>query len=219
MRLVAFLQYIALLIGSIGMIAGQFFGLAKGFNLGVFVAGAGFAIAGIDSLVTRRMCFRPSDDVYENYGGTPAVIVGLMALVVGAAMIGAAYLLDNDHWQSTANYLIRRPAPLLAVGGLFLIGFGVLMMLNPSRDRCSAWWWSPPASRSSALARGSGASPRAIAPSSRRCRRGSTSTGDEAVAARAVLSGTHDLLRFFAASFTASMISGYAAQRQRLPER
>jgi hypothetical protein len=139
MRLVAFLQYIALLIGSIGMIAGQFFGLAKGFNLGVFVAGAGFAIAGIDSLVTRRMCFRPSDDVYENYGGTPAVIVGLMALVVGAAMIGAAYLLDNDHWQSTANYLIRRPAPLLAVGGLFLIGFGVLMMLNPLGR--SGWVW------------------------------------------------------------------------------
>jgi hypothetical protein len=139
MRLVAFLQYIALLIGSIGMIAGQFFGLAKGFNLGVFVAGAGFAIAGIDALVTRRMCFRPSDDVYENYGGTPAVIVGLMALVVGAAMIGAAYLLDNDHWHSTANYLIRRPAPLLAVSGLFLTGVGVLMMLNPLGR--SSWVW------------------------------------------------------------------------------
>jgi len=139
MRLVAFLQYIALVIGSIGMIAGQFFGLAKGFNLGVFVAGAGFAIAGIDALVTRRMCFRPSDDVYENYGGTPAVIVGLMVLVVGAGMIGAAYLLDNDHWHSTASYLLRRPAPLLAVGGLFLIGFGVLMMLNPQGR--SSWVW------------------------------------------------------------------------------
>ena len=139
MRLVAFLQYIALLIGSIGMIAGQFFGLAKGFNLGVFVAGTGFAIAGIDALVTRRMCFRPSDDVYENYGGAPAVIVGLMALAVGAAMIGAAYLLDNDHWHSTANYLIRRPAPLLAVGGLFLTGVGVLMMLNPQGR--SSWVW------------------------------------------------------------------------------
>jgi hypothetical protein len=139
MRLIAFLQYIALVIGSIGMIAGQYFGLAKGFNLGVFVAGAGFAIGGIDSLVTRRMCFRPSDDVYENYGGTPAVIVGLMVLAVGSGMIGAAYLLDSDQWHSTANYLIRRPAPLLAAGGLFLVGVGVLMMLNPQGR--SSWVW------------------------------------------------------------------------------
>lgn len=139
MRLLAFLEYAAIVIGSIGMLAGQFFGLAKGFDLGVFVAGAGFALAGIDALATRGMCFRPSDDVYENYAGTPAVIVGLMVLVVGGAMIGAAYLLDNDQWRSTVSYLTRRPAPLLAVGGLFLIGFGVLMMLNPQGR--SSWLW------------------------------------------------------------------------------
>jgi hypothetical protein len=34
---------------------------------------------------------------------------------------------------------MRRPAPLLAVGGLFLIGFGVLMMLNPQGR--SSWVW------------------------------------------------------------------------------
>jgi hypothetical protein len=139
MRLMSFLAFVGVVIGSVGMIAGQFFGLAKGLHFGVFVAGAGFAIAGIDSLVTRRMCFRPSDDVYENYAGLPAVIVGLMVLAVGAAMIGAAYLLDNDHWHSTANYLMRRPAPLLGVGGLFLVGFGILMMLNPQGR--SSWVW------------------------------------------------------------------------------
>lgn len=139
MRLIAFLQYAALVIGALGMLAGQFFGLAKGFNLGVFVVGAGFALGGIDSLVTRRMVFRPSDEVYENYAGTPAVIVGLMVLIIGAGMIGAAYLLDNERWYSTVNYLMRRPAPLLAVGGLFLVGFGVLMMLNPQGR--SSWLW------------------------------------------------------------------------------
>src|SRR5437868_3624389 len=101
MRLLAFLQYAAIVIGSIGMLAAQFVASAKGFNLGVLVAGAGFSLAGIDALVTRRMPFRPSDDVYENYAGTPAVIVGLMVLAVGAAMIGAAYLLDTEKWQST----------------------------------------------------------------------------------------------------------------------
>src|SRR5215510_9674970 len=126
MRLIALLQYAAVVIGAIGMIAGQVFAMRKGFDLGVFVAGIGFALAGIDALVTQRMVFRPSDDVYENYAGPPALIVGAMALAVGAAMIASAYLLDNDQWHSTWNYLMRRPAPLLAAAGLFLIGFGVL---------------------------------------------------------------------------------------------
>lgn len=139
MRLIAFLQYAAIVIGSLGMIAGQAIGLPKGFHLGVFVAGAGFALAGIDALVTRRMAFRPADDVYENYSGAPAVIVGLMVLAVGAGMIGAAYLLDNEQWQRTVNYLLRRPAPVIAAGGLYLIGFGVLMMLNPQGR--SSWAW------------------------------------------------------------------------------
>lgn len=139
MRLIAFLQYAALVIGALGMLASQFFGLPKGFHLSVFVVGAGFAIGGIDSLVTRRMMFRPSDDVYENYAGAPAVIVGLMVLVVGAAMIGAAYLLDVDKWYSTVSYLMRRPGPLLAAGGLYLVGFGLLMMLNPQGR--SGWLW------------------------------------------------------------------------------
>lgn len=139
MRLIALFQYVAVVVGSVGMLAGQFFGLAKGFNLGVFVAGTGFALGGIDALVTRRMCFRPSDDVYENYAGPPAVIVGMMVLAVGAAMMAAAYLLDNEQWRSTLSTLMRRPAPLLAVGGLFGIGFGVLMMLNPQGR--SGWVW------------------------------------------------------------------------------
>jgi len=139
MRLVALLQYFAVVIGSVGMVAGQFFAHAKGFNLGVFVAGAGFALGGIDSLVTRRMVFRPSDEAYENYAGTPAVIVGLMVLVIGAGMIAAAYLLDNEQWHTTLNYLTRRPAPLIAAGGLFLIGMGILMMLNPQGR--SGWVW------------------------------------------------------------------------------
>ncbi|OAI50403.1 hypothetical protein AYO46_10260 [Betaproteobacteria bacterium SCGC AG-212-J23] len=139
MRLIAFLQYAAVVIGSIGMVAAQFFALPKGFHLSLFVAGAGFALGGIDALVTRRMPLRPSDETYENYAGLPAVIVGLMVLAVGAGLIAAAYLLDNEHWHSTVNYLMRRPAPLLAAGGLFLIGVGILMMLNPLGR--SGWVW------------------------------------------------------------------------------
>jgi hypothetical protein len=139
MRLFAFLQYAALVIGIVAMAAGHFFGLAKGFNLGVFTIGAGCALAGLDALATRRMAFRPADEPYENYAGTPALIVGAMALAVGAAMIASAYLLDNDQWHATVNHLMRRPAPLLAAAGLFLIGFGVLALLNPQGR--TNWLW------------------------------------------------------------------------------
>ena len=139
MRIVAFLEYAAVVIGIIAIIAGQFFGLPKGVTLGVFTLGAGFALAGFESLVTQRMCFRASDDAYETYAGTPALIVGLMALAAGAAILWAGYLLSEGQWHATVNYLLRRPAPVLAAAGLFLIAIGVLMMLNP-RGR-TGWAW------------------------------------------------------------------------------
>jgi hypothetical protein len=138
-RLIALLEWSAVVIGIIAMIAGRLFDLPKGVTLGVFTLGAGFALAGFESLVTQRMCLRASDDAYEAYAGTPALIVGLMALVAGAVMLWAGYLLSEGQWHTTANYLARRPAPVLALAGLLLMGVGVLMMLNP-RGR-SAWAW------------------------------------------------------------------------------
>ena len=139
MRLIAFLEYVAVVIGVVAMIAGHFFALPKAFHLGVFLVGAGIALGGIEALFTRRMPFRPSQDAYENYAGAPALIVGLMALVVGAGAIASAYLLDMAQWHATVHSLMRRPAPLLGVAGLFLIGIGVLMTLNPLGRHSWAW--------------------------------------------------------------------------------
>lgn len=139
MRLIAFVEYAAVVVGIIAVIAGRFFALPKGFDLGVFLIGAGIALGGIEALLTQRMCFRPSEDAYEDYAGAPAVIVGLMALLIGAGVIGAAYLLADGLWASTVSHLMRRPAPLLAAAGLLLIGIGVLMMLNP-RGRVGLAW-------------------------------------------------------------------------------
>ena len=139
MRLVAFIEYAAVVIGIVGMIAGHFFHRPKFFLLGVFLFGAGFAFAGLMAVFTRRMAFRPADDAFEAYAGLPALIVGLMALAVGAGAIGSAYLLDLGQWHATVNHLMRRPAPLLAVGGLFFIGIGILMLLNPQGHH--SWVW------------------------------------------------------------------------------
>ena len=139
MRLLALLEYAALLIGILGIIAGQFFGLPKGVHLGLVTAGAGILVGGLEGIFTRRMPFRAADDAYETHAGTPALIAGLMALAAGAAIIWAGYLLSEGQWHATVNYLLRRPAPVLAAAGLFLIAIGVLMMLNP-RGR-TGWAW------------------------------------------------------------------------------
>ncbi|HKU47546.1 MAG TPA: hypothetical protein VJQ58_11725 [Burkholderiales bacterium] len=139
MRLTALLEYAAIAIGIGAMLAGHFFAIRKGFNLGVFLVGAGLVLAALNGLITRRVPLRPSDDPYEDYAGLPAVILALMALMIGAATIGSAYLLDQDQWHATVQSLLRRPAPLLAAGGLILLGVGVLMLLNPRGHH--TWTW------------------------------------------------------------------------------
>jgi hypothetical protein len=138
-RLITFIEYAAVVIGVIGMIAGQFFALPRGFHFGVFMTGAGIALGGLEGIVTRRMCFRPSEDAYEAYAGAPAVIVGTMVLLVGAGVIAAAYLLEEGLWHTTVNYLTRRPAPVLVAAGVLLIGIGVVMTLNPQGRIGFAW--------------------------------------------------------------------------------
>jgi hypothetical protein len=138
-RLIAFIEYAAVAAGIGGMIAGHFFAIPKAFQFGVFLIGAGFALAGLEALATRRMGFRASDDAYHAYAGAPAVIVGLMFLVMAAAVIGTAYLLNEGLWPKTLAYLVRRPGPVLAVAGLMVVGMGVLFMLNPHGR--SGWAW------------------------------------------------------------------------------
>jgi hypothetical protein len=138
-RLLAFIEYAAVLAGVIGVLAGRFFALAKGFHLGVFLIGAGIGLGGIEAVLTRRMPFRSADDACEAYAGAPALIVGLMALLVGAGIVGSAYLLSDGLWHSTLNDLARRPAPVLGAAGLLLMGIGALMMLNPQGRTGWAW--------------------------------------------------------------------------------
>jgi hypothetical protein len=139
MRFLAFIEFTAVIIGIIAVIAGQFFALPKGFHLGVFLIGAGIALGGFESVVTRRMCFRTADEQYETYAGAPAVIVGLMAALIGMGLVATAYVLTDGLWYSTVHYLMRRPAPVLIAAGLLIMGVGVLMMLNPRGRRGLAW--------------------------------------------------------------------------------
>lgn len=113
MRLIGFVEYAAIVMGVIGIVAGQFFYLPKGFHLGVFLIGAGVALGGLEALASRRMPFRLSEDGGESLAGFPALIVGLLALAVGAGFIASAYLLAEGQWHATVHRLERLAAELL----------------------------------------------------------------------------------------------------------
>jgi hypothetical protein len=139
MRLLAFLEYCAILVGVIAIAAGRYYALSKGVHLGVFLIGAGVALGGIESIATRRMGFRFTSTRSDAWAGAPALIVGWMALAAGALIIVSAYLMDQGLWHKSVGYLMRRPGALLAGGGLFAIGVGALLMMNP-RGRRGVWW-------------------------------------------------------------------------------
>ena len=101
-----------MLIGIAGVVAGRYYALSQGFNLGVFLIGAGIALGGVEGVLTRRMPFRFSDDAHEAWTGAPAFLFGLVALVIGVAFIASAYLLEQHMWHATVFRLERDAAEL-----------------------------------------------------------------------------------------------------------
>jgi hypothetical protein len=98
MRLMGFVELAAIVIGIAGVVAGQVFALPKAFHLGIFLIGAGIALAGLEAIATRRI---------------PAMIAGLLALAVGAAFVASAYLLAEGQWHATVHRLERYVTYLL----------------------------------------------------------------------------------------------------------
>lgn len=138
MRLLAFLEYSAIFVGGLAIIAGQIYVIPKGVYLGIFVIGAGIALGGLESIFTRQLSFF-SSDTGEAYGGAPAVLWGLMTLLAGAVVIGSAYLAADGSLRIVTSHLMRRPGPALAALGFLFSGAGILLMLNP-RGRRGVWW-------------------------------------------------------------------------------
>jgi len=139
MRLSGFLQYGAILIGAIAMFAGQFFGAAQAFHLGLFLVGAGIGAGGLEAILTRRLSLRITAEGNAESDGAPAVLWGFLVLAVGAAIAGAAYLLDAGLGASAIRRIAGHPGPVLAALGVFSTGTGTLLVMD-RRDRGAESW-------------------------------------------------------------------------------
>jgi hypothetical protein len=134
MWLIWLIEGSAVVAGIVALIAGQYFAHPMGVPLGIFLIGAGIALRGLETVVTGRGSFRRSREVYSPTAG----IIGLMALALGAILIGSAYL-GGGVFHSTVSDLARRPGAALIGGGLLAVGAGVLMMINLVGHRSPAW--------------------------------------------------------------------------------
>lgn len=139
MRLLALVEYSAVAAGGAAVVAGLEFGKPDAVHLGVFLIGAGIALGGLESVVTQSFSFRFAERAAEKHAGVPAVIFGLMALLVGATVIGAAYQLADSTWAGTLESLRRRPGPVYAWAGLVISGAGLLLILDMFRREGTVW--------------------------------------------------------------------------------
>jgi hypothetical protein len=134
MRLTAFIEYCAIVAGAVAIVAGKYFSLHKGVELGYFLIGVAFVIAGLTSVYARQTSSPFSDSGGNNWQGARAVILGLMQLVAGSALIGYAYALSSGRWPMVVNFISAHPGPVLATFGLLLTGVGLILIIGAGRN-------------------------------------------------------------------------------------
>ena len=98
MRITAFIEYGAIAIGIIAIVAGRYMAISKGVELGGALIGIGFVLAGLEAVFTRQMSLRFSDYGWDDWMGAPSIIVGVMQLLIGLTLIGCAYAQNAGQW-------------------------------------------------------------------------------------------------------------------------
>jgi len=132
LNLLPFVEYCALLAGVLAVVEGRRSAAEQYVTLGILLVGAALLLAGLASIVTKRMSFRFYGSARTSYAGATALITGMMQVIVGGLTVAAAYALATHVWQAKLDALLTNPWPLLIPLGLLLIGAGLLLVRRSS---------------------------------------------------------------------------------------
>ena len=135
MRLLTFLEYAAILAGAIGLLASTHFDVLRDSLLGIYLIGAGFALAGAEALYSREMSLLYTGETAPRHSGFPAIVWGLMLLCVGGALIGYAFLTEARIWPRVATTLQQYPGWSYLAAGLLIVGFSILLFVDSGGAR------------------------------------------------------------------------------------
>jgi hypothetical protein len=123
-----FVEYCVLIAGIFFLVEGRRSAAERDVVLGVVLVGVAFLLAGLASIVTKRMSFRFYRSARTSYAGATALITGMMQMIVGGLAVATAYALATHVWQANLDALLTNPWPLLIPLGLLLIGAGLLLV-------------------------------------------------------------------------------------------
>jgi|SRR6267142_338951 len=132
LNLLPFVEYCALIAGILTVAEGRRSATERDVALGMLLVGAALLLAGLASVVTKRMGFRFHGSARTSYAGGTALITGMMQVIAGGLAVATAYALATHVWQAKLDALITNPWPLLIPLGLLLIGAGLLLVRRSS---------------------------------------------------------------------------------------
>ena len=132
LNLLPFVEYCALVAGIFALAEGRRSAVEQDVALGMLLVGAALLLAGLASIVTKRMSFRFYGSARSSYAGATAVITGMMQVIVGGLAVATAHALATHVWQARLDALLTNPWPLLIPLGLLLIGAGLLLVRRSS---------------------------------------------------------------------------------------
>src|SRR5882672_9686106 len=132
LNLLPFVEYCALIAGIFTVAEGRRSAAERDIALGMLLVGAAFLLAGLASIVTKRMSFRFYGSARTSYAGGTAFIAGMMQVIVGGLAVASAYALATHVWQAKLDALLANPWPLLIPLGLLLICAGLLLVRRSS---------------------------------------------------------------------------------------
>jgi hypothetical protein len=132
LNLLPFVEYCVLAAGILAIVNGRRSAAERDVALGMLLVGVALLLAGLASIVTKRMSFRFYGSARTSYGGATALITGMMQVIVGGLGVATAYALATHVWQAWLDALLANPWPLLIPLGLLLICAGLLLVRRSS---------------------------------------------------------------------------------------
>jgi hypothetical protein len=132
LNLLPFVEYCVLVAGIFTIVQGRRSAVEQDVALGMLLVGVALLVAGLASIVTKRMSFRFHRSARTSYAGATALITGMMQVIVGSLAVATAYALATHVWQAQLDALLTNPWPLLIPLGLLLIGAGLLLVRRSS---------------------------------------------------------------------------------------
>ena len=135
LRLLTFIEYLSILAGAICLLASTHFDVLRDLPLGIYLIGAGLALAGAEALYSREMSLLATGETAPRHSGFPAIVWGLMLFCVGGALIAHAWLMQVHLWPRVAGTLKNYPGWPYLAAGLLMVGFSIIVFVDSGGRR------------------------------------------------------------------------------------